>query len=122
MNPWIPAFAGMTWLYKCVSFPQKRESIVLRHCIVYPNLLRSYDYSCLSHEMRSLFHRGGFGACETPISDICLWLFFSHALILNKNPYLWMDTIYCLNENYNFLSRSRKIKVLTAGIHCCFED
>jgi hypothetical protein len=21
-----------------------------------------------------------------------LWLFFSHALILNKNPHLWMDT------------------------------
>jgi hypothetical protein len=24
---------------------------------------------------------------------ICLWLFFSHALILNKNSHLWMDTI-----------------------------
>jgi len=23
---------------------------------------------------------------------ICLWLFFSHALILSKNPHLWMDT------------------------------
>jgi hypothetical protein len=32
------------------------------------------------------------------ISAICLWLFFSHALILNKNPNLWMDTI--LNTNY----------------------
>ncbi len=31
------------------------------------------------------------------ISNICLWLFFSHALILNKNPQLWMDTslIFC---------------------------
>jgi len=40
------------------------------------------------------------------ISNICLpapwnakpislgWLFFSHALILNKNPHLWMDTSY----------------------------
>jgi len=26
------------------------------------------------------------------ILNICLWLFFSHALILNKNPHLWMDT------------------------------
>jgi hypothetical protein len=26
------------------------------------------------------------------ISTICLWLFFSHALISNKNPHLWMDT------------------------------
>ncbi len=26
------------------------------------------------------------------ISTICLWLFFRHALILNKNPHLWMDT------------------------------
>jgi hypothetical protein len=26
------------------------------------------------------------------ISTICLWLFFSHALILNKNPNLWVDT------------------------------
>jgi len=25
------------------------------------------------------------------ISSICLRLFFSHALILNKNPHLWMD-------------------------------
>jgi hypothetical protein len=25
------------------------------------------------------------------ILHICLWLFFSHALILNKNPQLWMD-------------------------------
>jgi hypothetical protein len=23
---------------------------------------------------------------------ICLWLFFSHALILNKNLHLWADT------------------------------
>ena len=23
---------------------------------------------------------------------ICLWLFFSHALILNKNHNLWIDT------------------------------
>jgi hypothetical protein len=26
------------------------------------------------------------------ILHICLRLFFSHALILNKNPHLWMDT------------------------------
>jgi len=26
------------------------------------------------------------------ILNICLRLFFSHALILNKNPHLWMDT------------------------------
>jgi hypothetical protein len=26
------------------------------------------------------------------ILNICLWLFFSHALILNKNPHLCMDT------------------------------
>jgi len=26
------------------------------------------------------------------ILNICLWLFFSHALILNKNPNFWMDT------------------------------
>jgi hypothetical protein len=25
------------------------------------------------------------------ISTICLRLFFSHVLILNKNPHLWMD-------------------------------
>ncbi len=25
------------------------------------------------------------------ISNICLCLFFSHALTLNKNPHLWMD-------------------------------
>jgi len=26
------------------------------------------------------------------ILHICLWLFFSHALILNKSPHFWMDT------------------------------
>ena len=35
---------------------------------------------------------GGKRACETLISTICLLLFFLHALILNKNPHLWMDT------------------------------
>ena len=35
---------------------------------------------------------GGKRACETPISNIYLRLFFSHALILNKKPPLWMDT------------------------------
>ncbi len=30
------------------------------------------------------------------ISNIYLWLFFSHALILNKNPHFWMDTIYTI--------------------------
>jgi hypothetical protein len=29
------------------------------------------------------------------IFNICLWLFFTHALILNKNPHLWADTV-CL--------------------------
>ena len=28
------------------------------------------------------------------IPNICLQLFLSHALILNKNPHLWMDTNY----------------------------
>ena len=32
------------------------------------------------------------------ILNICLWLFFSHALILNKNPHLWTDTNYEKNN------------------------
>ena len=32
------------------------------------------------------------------ILNICLWLFFSHALILNKNPQLWMDTTKNLHQ------------------------
>ena len=28
------------------------------------------------------------------ISTICLWLIFSHALILNKISHLWTDTKY----------------------------
>ena len=34
------------------------------------------------------------------ISNICLRLFFSHALILNKNPHLWMDTSKKLKDDF----------------------
>jgi hypothetical protein len=43
-------------------------------------------------EMRSLFLWGYAQKIILGISIICLWLFFSHALILNKNLNLWMDT------------------------------
>ena len=43
--------------------------------------------------MRSLFLWGYAQKIILRISIICLWLFFSHALILIKNPYFWMDTI-----------------------------
>jgi hypothetical protein len=43
-------------------------------------------------EMRSLFLWGYAKKIILGILNICLWLFFSHALILNKNPHLWMDT------------------------------
>ena len=38
------------------------------------------------------------------ISDICLWLFFSQALILNKNPYLWMDNKGSRKNKFTFLA------------------
>jgi len=43
-------------------------------------------------EMRSLFLWGYAQKIILGILTICLWLFFSHALILNKNPQLWMGT------------------------------
>ena len=42
------------------------------------------------------------------ISNRCLWLFFSHALILNNNPYLWMDTIsFSMTLNFQFDIKDR---------------
>jgi hypothetical protein len=43
--------------------------------------------------MRSLFLWGYAQKLILEISIICLWLFFLHALILNQNPHLWMDTV-----------------------------
>jgi len=38
------------------------------------------------------------------ILNICLWLFFSHVLILNKNPHLWMDISNLLiSETFSLL-------------------
>jgi hypothetical protein len=46
----------------------------------------------LPREMQSLFLWGYAQKIILGISTICLWLFFSHALILDKNPPLWKDT------------------------------
>jgi len=45
------------------------------------------------------------------ILNICLRLFFSHALILNKNPHLWMDT----NENYYYVLPISQEQYLTVS-------
>jgi hypothetical protein len=56
----------------------------------------------LPRGMRSLFLWGYAQKIILGISFICLWLFFSHALILNKNPHLWMDT-YLFRIRAHFL-------------------
>jgi hypothetical protein len=44
----------------------------------------------LPREIRRTFHWGYAQKIILGISNICLWLFFSHALILKKNHHLWM--------------------------------
>jgi hypothetical protein len=42
--------------------------------------------------MRSLLLWGYAQKIILGILHICLWLFFSHTLILNKNSHLWINT------------------------------
>jgi hypothetical protein len=48
---------------------------------------------CLPCEMRSLFLWGYDQKIILRILNICLRLFFSHALISNKNNHLWVETL-----------------------------
>ena len=58
-----------------------------------PNPPEADKSLCLPCGMRSLFLWGNAQKIILGISTICLWLFFSHALIFNKNLHFWMDTI-----------------------------
>jgi hypothetical protein len=57
-----------------------------------PNLPEADKSLRLPCEMQSLFLWGYAQKIILGILNRCLGLFFSHALILNKNPYLSMDT------------------------------
>jgi len=66
-------------------------------------------------EMRSLFLWGYAQKIILGISNICLWLFFSHALILNENPLIYGTVIFIEILRKSFVPARHRLRLRRGG-------